>query len=343
MGYSHSRIRSFLLSVIIFGLIVLGLAHVVGSQSVVTLTSTTTITLPPTTIVTTVKMAGGTQAMTLIMPGYRVVMYYEEPDVVCTVVFRMIEVTEPRVVTVGGTTVSMPGATISTVLSESVYAYSTVYTRPGYTTTYTGYGGEIPVKIVVGEMTMTATMPAYGEFREACGGATIKNIMSIILDKAPATFFLAQPGTTITIPQYVFTVPVMPMEVEPFTTTYTTTQRGTTYTMTTSMPGTTMISTLSMPGTTYVSTIVKPGGTSVSLVYYTTTLSEPTSTPATSVTRTETPTAVTTPTTPTTTVITTETTPAGQPTTDWTLILVLGLVVVVIIAGVAVIALRRKR
>ncbi|MEM3905462.1 MAG: hypothetical protein QXZ17_01120 [Nitrososphaerota archaeon] len=336
---------SFLLSIIIFALIIIGLVYVAGSQSVVTLTSTTTITLPPTTMTTTVEMPGGVQTVTVVMPGFKIIQYYEEPDVVCVVIFRMIKMEEPQVVTFGGTTVTIPGTTFSTVISESAWAISTVETRPGYTTTYTGYGGEIPVKMVVGDMTMTFTMPAYGEFREACRGVTVKNILSFILDKAPATFLYAFPGTTISIPEYVYTMPVMPMEAEPITTTYTTTKMGTTYLTTTSMPGTTLISTFSMPGTTYVSTIVKPGGTMISFIYYTTTIPGTTSTPATTVTRTETPTGTTTPTTRTTTtpVTTQTTTPTAQPTADWTLYLVLGLVVVVVIAGVAVLALRRKR
>jgi hypothetical protein len=65
----------------------------------------------------------------------------------------------------------------------------------------------MPVEMVFGEMTMTVNMPVYGEFREACGGATIKDVMSIILDSVPATFLYAFEGMTMSIPQQIVTMP----------------------------------------------------------------------------------------------------------------------------------------
>ncbi len=332
---------STLLSVLVFALIILGLLSLASSESVITLTQTTMVTLPPTTLTTTVELAGGTQTLTLVVPGYKIIQYYEEPDVICIVTFRMIERVPPQTVTVGGTAISIPGTTISTVMSESVWTISTEYLRPGWTTTYTGYGGEIPVKIVIGEMTMTVTMPAYGEFREACGSAKIRNIVSFILDKVPATFIYAYEGTTISIPEYVYTIPGMTLEAEPFTTTYTSTMKGTTYTTTMTTPGVTMISTVVLPSTRYVSTIIKPGGTTVSYIYSTVTVAE-TTTP----TRTETttpPAVTTTPTTATQTqVLTTTTQPQPQAPFDYTLLIGIA-AVIVIVGAAAVLLMRRKR
>jgi hypothetical protein len=268
-------------------------------------------------------MAGGTQAVTIVMPGYRVVMYYEEPDVLCVVTFRLIKTVPPQTVTYGGSVVSVPGTTISTVMTQSVMTFSSIETKPGYTTTYTGYGGEMPVEMVFGEMTMTVNMPVYGEFREACGGATIKDVMSIILDSVPATFFYAFEGITMSIPQQIVTMPGMTQEMEPFTTTYTSTIKGTTYYSTMTNPATTVITTMEMPGTTYVSTVVKPGGTTISLIYSTTTVTEAATPPPTTTTRTTTTSpvspAATTPVTPITTTTAQQTTPTGPPAADYTL------------------------
>jgi len=330
-----------LLSLLVFSLVVLGLVVVAMSESVVTVTSTTTVTLPPTTILTTVEMPGGTQALTVIMPGYRIVMYYEKPDVLCIITFRAIETMPPQTVTYGGTVISVPGTTISTVVSQSVLTFSTVEISPGYTTTYTGFAGEKPVEMVFGGMTITMTLPLYGEIREACGEAAVKNVMSIIFDSVPATFMYAFEGMTTSIPQQVVTIPGMTMEMEPFTTTYTTTRKGTTYYTTETNPGSTVITTMEGPGTTFVSTIVKPGGTVISLIYSTYTVPETPTSPATTVTRSLTTGPVTA--TPTTTTTAQTTTPTGQPAADYTLYIILAVIIVIAIAGVALVTMRKKR
>ncbi|MEM0482265.1 MAG: hypothetical protein QXM16_05210 [Nitrososphaerota archaeon] len=316
----------------------------VVSQSVVTRTRTVTTleTVPGTTIVTTITVEGGEKTVTLINPGFVVIGLYAESGRTCVVVFRALTEVPEQVFTITGTTMRFPGMTFSTVVNEPTIVFSTAYTDPGWTTTYTGLGPSFVTTFKVGDLEYTFSMPAYGELRETCGEQIVSNIQSIIFEQVPATFFLALPGFTVTVPGQTFTIPRMTLEMEPFTTTYTSIREGTTGLSTTTVRGSTIVTMATLPETTLVSTIVS-GGSTVTRVYYvieTLTLEETTKTATTTTsveTRTTSPATTTLLTTPATT---TAQAPAGQ--VDVTIIAIV-IAAIAIVAGGVVYSLRRRR
>ncbi len=328
--------------------IMVGLAGPAISQRIETRTSTVVTTLPPKTITTTIVAEGGVVTATIQFPSFLVIQYVDESGRTCTVVFKAFREIPETVISFQGTTVSVPGATFSTVVNQATYVTSLVETYAGWTTTYTGLGPGLRTTISIGPLVTTMEIPAYGELREVCGPETIRQIMTIILERAPATVLIAFPGLTMTLPGATYTVPGMTFEIEEFTTTYTSVIEGDTYTTTYTVSGTTMLSTMQLPSTSYVTTIISPGGVSTVYVVYTTTLAEETTPTRTETTK---PTQVTTTpattTAPTTTapppVTTTTITEAGAaPPIDPLVLAVIGAAIAVVVVAV-VFALRRGR
>lgn len=323
----------------IFSFILFGLVTGVFSQNVVTRTRTITTleVLGGETIVTTLIEEGGVRTVTVVYPGYVLIYFLAESDRTCVIVFRAMTEIPEQTETIQGTTVEFPGTTISTILSERTVVFSTVSTEPGWTTTRIGAGPEYVMTVKVDEYEMTFEMPAYGELRERCGERVVSIIQTLILQTAPATFYAAFPGFTFTIPDMTYTIPGMTLDIEPFTTTYTTVMKGETEHYTSTFKGTTEVGTITLPATTKVSTIVRAGSTVTKQIQVieTITLKEETTSPATT-----TPTKTTeTQTTPATETVAGE---AQLPQINLALIAVVAAVVLLVVVAVAL-ALRRRR
>jgi hypothetical protein len=350
MRYNHSKALrpSFLRALLVLLVIMVGLAGPAISQRIETRTSTVVTTLPPKTITTTIVSEGVVVTATIQFPDFVVIQYVDESGRTCTVVFRAFRESPETVISFQGTTISVPGGTFSTVINQATYVTSLVETSAGWTTTYTGLGPGVRTTISIGQLVTTMEIPAYGELREVCGPETIRQIMTIILERAPATLLIAFPGLTMTIPGVTYTVPGMTLGIEEFTTTYTSVLEGATYTTTYTVTGTTMQSTVQMPSTSYVTTVISPGGVATVYVVYTTTLAEETTPTTTETTRlteaTTTPATTAAPTTtappPVTRAITTEV-GAAQP-IDPLVLAVVGVAIAVVVVAVFF-ALRRGR
>ncbi len=247
--------------------------------------------------------------------------------------FKAFREIPETVISFPGTTISVPGGTFSTVVNQATYVTSLIETHAGWTMTYTGLGPGLRTTISIGPLVTTMEIPAYGELREVCGPEIIRQIMTIILERAPATVLIAFPGLTMTLPGATYTMPGMTLEIEEFTTTYTSVLAGATYTTTYTVTGMTIQSTVQMPPTSYVTTVISPGGVSTVYVIYTTTLAEETTPTTTTAPTTTAPPPVTTPTT----------TEAGaaQP-IDPLVLAVIGVAIAVVVVAV-VFALRRGR
>lgn len=328
--------------ILIFSLIAAGLTAGVLSQSVVTRTrtSTTLETIGSTIITTTVVIEGGEKTITMVVPGYVVVEVRLESGRTCVVIFRALREIPEQTVTITGGTFKFPGTTMSTVIREQTIIFSTAYTDAGWTTTYTGLGPGYVTTMRIGGMEYTFSYPVGGEFRERCGENIVSVLNTVIFETAPATFYLAFPGYTFTIPAATYTIPGITLEIEPFTTTYTSVIKGVTETQTTTFRGSTMIETITLQASTYVTTVVKEGSTVTRLVYLveTVTLGEETTTPAT--TTTPTTTVTTQPATTTPQVTRTETQP--QPAQFDVVIVAIVLAVVAVVAGAVVYILKKK-
>ncbi len=311
------------------------------SQSVVTRTRTSTVLeiTGGTTILTTIVVEGGEKTITMVIPGYVIIEVFSESGRTCVVVFRVLTEIPERTLTIGGGTFEIPGATISTVIRERTIIFSTAYTDPGWITTYTGLGPGYTTTMRVGQMEFTVTYPLWGELRETCGENIVSALNTVIFETAPATFYLAFPGYTTTIPAMTYTVPRITLDIEPFTTTYTSVIEGVTETRTTTFRGSTVIETITLPASTYVSTIVKEGSTVTKLVTLveTVTLEEATTTPTTTITQTQTTQPAT------TTPQATRTETQAQPAPFDVVTISLVAAVLVVVAGVVVYILKRKR
>ncbi len=331
--------------------IIMGLAGPAISQRIETRTSTVVTTLPPETITTTIVAEGGVVTATIQFPSFMVIQYVDESGRTCTVVFKAFREIPETVISFPGTTISVPGGTFSTVVNQATYVTSLIETHAGWTMTYTGLGPGLRTTISIGPLVTTMEIPAYGELREVCGPEIIRQIMTIILERAPATVLIAFPGLTMTLPGATYTMPGMTLEIEEFTTTYTSVLAGATYTTTYTVTGMTIQSTVQMPPTSYVTTVISPGGVSTVYVVYTTTLAEettPTTTGTTKPIEATTPTTTTAPTTTAPPPVTTPTTteagaaqPAAQP-IDPLVLAVIGVAIAVVVVAV-VFALRRGR
>ncbi len=327
-------------------MIMVGLAGPAISQRIETRTSTVVTTLPPETITTTIVAEGGVVTATIQFPSFVVIQYVDESGRTCTVVFKAFREIPETVISFPGTTISVPGGTFSTVVNQATYVTSLIETHAGWTTTYTGLGPGLRTTISIGPLVTTMEIPAYGELREVCGPEIIRQIMTIVLERAPATVLIAFPGLTMTLPGATYTMPGMTFEIEEFTTTYTSVLEGTTYTTTYTVTGTTILSTVQMPPTSYVTTVISPGGVSTVYVVYTTTLAEETTPTTTGTTKPIEATTATT-TTPTTTapppVTTPTTTKAGAAQPIDPLVLAVIVVAIAVVVVAVVFALRGRR
>ncbi len=330
--------------VLIFSLIIVGLTAGVFSQNVITRTRTSTVleTMGGTTITTTILVEGGERTITMVIPGYVLIDVRLESGRTCVVVFRALREIPEQTVTIEGGTFEFPGTTLSTVIREQTVVFSTAYTDSGWTTTYTGAGPGYATTI----LGYATTFPALGELRETCGENIISLLNTVIFETAPATFYLAFPGYTVTISAATYTIPGITMEIEPFTTTYTSTIEGVSETLTTTFRGSTTLQTVTLQPSTYVSTMVKEGSTVTRLVTVveTVTLEETTTPPATTTTPTTTATQTqTTQTATTTPQVTTRTETQPQPAQFDVAIIAIVLVVLAVVAGAVVYILKRKR
>ena len=311
---------------LVFFLVLLGLAGYAYSQNVITTTTTRVVTVPGTTFVTETVISGTTVLATVQIPGFLLIIEDRVPDQVCTVYFTATQ--PPSVIIIPGATI--PGTTFSTVVSQKTYAVTNVYAEGGATSTRTGVEN---VQVVF--MGFTTRLPLYGIVREFCERITVTGVYTVIVDTVPATLRFAFegysfPGTTLSLTMQ------LPSEFL-VTTMFTKTKTGTTERFTTSYPGTyttvrevvsptTIRQTVTSPGTTYVETYT----TVITLAQTTTTPTTPT-TPATT-----TPTTAT----PTQTIATKTTTP--QPAAGFPIDLLLPAVAIAVVVVVVVIALRLR-
>lgn len=327
-------------------LIALGLVGGVISQQVVTTTRsfTTFEVVEGRTLTTTVTVAGGVVTITVVNPGYVIIHALLESDRTCVIVFRALTEIEEQTITLEGTTLRFEGTTLSTVVAERTMVISTVYTDEGWTSTRTGIGPAFKTTITVGDMEMTYEFPSFGELIERCGAQIVSNLQTIILERAPATFFMAFPGLTVTIPGMTYTIPGMTLDIEPFTTTYTSIMAGERATYTTTVLASTLLETVSMGERTLVSTIVQGGRTVTRIVTSVETITLTEATPTTPTTQT-TQTVTTSP-AQTVTTTTPQQTTVTQPQAPVTLdpLILAGVVVVIGLVALAVIySLRRRK
>lgn len=312
------------------GVIATGIA-----QQIVTTTTTTVVTIPGKTYVTTIQ--GGESTITMIVPEYTMIIVEKYPDQTCRLVVKPIQA--EGAMTIPGTTITVPGTTMQTTITDPTIKHSTVYQEDGVTTT-TGFTYLKFVTTAAGQ-TFSVQMPIYAEIINECQTIQITEEVTIIIGSVPATFYYEYPemtysfeGTTITIEE---------MEEIPLTTITTTdTRSGTTYTETTVFPGTTIATVVSLPSG--VTTISEPERIVTSTITYVTTIE---GTPVTTPTQPTTPTTITTTgttvlTTPTPTK--TETTPPIIPSAGLPIEIIIGIIAVaaVIVVVVAVLVFRRS-
>jgi hypothetical protein len=323
-------IKKFLHFAIIV-VISLWFTKIVIGQQVITTTTTKITTIPGTTFTTIIKQPDTTILLTMIMPGYKIIIEHEEPEQVC---IETIKALPGFTISIQGTTFTIPGTTFSTIISIPTYATTIFETIGGKVITTTDvatieFKTEIP-----GITTMTMPFPIYGEIIRSCNKVTVKEVMIYIADKVPATIFVAMPGGTYTVPGMTMTME-MPIQT---TVVQTKTLEGTTYKTTESFSGTTEHISSVIKGTTLTNIIAEPGTTKTEIVIITTTL--PTKTPATPSTTT---TEVTTPKTPTTTPTTiTPTTVAPTGLDVMTLGIMAGVIVIVIILVIYLVMRKRR-
>jgi len=271
-----------------------GLAGAVWAQRTITTTSTRVVTVPATTITTTIQQEGGTATVTISIPAYVLIVYYSSPDQLCTVTINGRQ--PPSKFVIPGTTIQ--GTTFSTVIDMPTVTSTFVTTEGG--TTFTTTGWTFATEVI-------PPLLLYGEILEHCSIITVTQILTIIPEEVPATIVVSFPG---------FTFQGTTMEAPPgavvTTVTFTKTKSGATFSTSESFPGTRMTTVQTVPSTSYVTTIVSPGTTSTEIVTITVTLEETGQTAATSKQGEKTP---STPTQPTFTATSPTTTPAATTTT----------------------------
>ncbi|MEM3620619.1 MAG: hypothetical protein QXU28_03530 [Nitrososphaerota archaeon] len=331
----EKKFKVLFLFVLLLGFLTTGIA-----QQVITTTTTTVLTIPGTTYVTTFE--GGESIVTMIVPRYTMIIVEKYPDKTCTIVVKPLK-PEDGMIEIPGTTVTVPGATLQTVITEPTIKYSTIYEEDGVTTT-TGYT-VIEFATTMYGQTFSMPFPIYAEIVSSCQTIQVLEEVTIIMGSVPATLYYAYPemtysfeGTTITL-EGVEEIPLSTL------TTITITP-GTTYTETTLFPGTTISTVVTLPAG--ARTITEPEKTITSTITYVTTLPESTpktvTTTPTTTTKSETsPTSIAT-TTSAATSIKTETTKPSVEAAGLPLEMIVGVVVVVaiVIIGVAVLLFRRS-
>lgn len=322
----HCKLLPQLAIILILCVLSIGFA-----QQVVTMTTTTVITYPPSTTTEVVRMPGMTGAATMIYGGYRLIYIEIRPDQECVMVVRGEPVRE---ITIPGMT--FPGVTTAYTIPAATYETTITRVEGGTTLTTTGMDYvEVLTTISMGPVSTVFSMPApiYGEIMKYCRVITL-TIINRFEAGEPLTISIAMPGytmsgTVITIPELFIT--------EPVTVTKTTTIPGTTYTTTYEERGRTIVTTITSPGTTTTKTITIPGSTITKIITIESTISGPPTKTETSTRPTGTPST----TMALTTIQTPTTTAAGLETTTSTLIVITAIIIIAIIA--AILAIQRAR
>ena len=251
-------------SPLILSLLILGTLSIGLSQQIITTSSTTLITIPETTLTTVISKPGTTKTVTIVHGGYRVIYIEKRPNQECVLV---VKGTPIKAATMPGTTVvyTLPASTYETTIIRTEGGTTLTTTRPEVVEQVVTVG--VPPVVV----TMTASVPVYGEVLEHCQVITV-TIINRIEASEGATVLVAFPG--FTLKGTVFTIPTL-LATQPVTTTKTMTKTGITYTRTIERSGETTVKTIVFPGTTVTKTIVKSGKVITSIVTYVTTISKP--------------------------------------------------------------------
>ncbi|MEM2986757.1 MAG: hypothetical protein QXV60_01490, partial [Nitrososphaerota archaeon] len=204
----NKNIIKKILHLTIIVIISIWFTKIVIGQQVVTITTTKVTTIPGTTITTTIQQPDTTIIATMIMPGYKIIMEEEHPDQVCVATIKALP---DEVISIPGTTITVPGATYSTIISIPTYATTFIETIGGTVVTTTGFATVEFETEIPGVTTIKMPFPIYGEIIKSCNKITIKEVMIYVAEKVPATIFVAMPGATYTVPGITMTLP-MPIE-----------------------------------------------------------------------------------------------------------------------------------
>jgi hypothetical protein len=261
----------------------LGVIYPVLTATTVVETVTETVVQPGRTITTVTVLEGGDVVIRVESPGVKVTVYYERQQQVCTVRFTAMPYPgQPGVIAFPGTTVMVPGATATLVLSApteiaTTKPLSTAFTTTGYTAL------NVTRTLSIGTFVTAVTMPTfvYGLIEEACNLAYEVSRSRIEPMRLPATVVIAFEGTTFTFPGFTFTMTAFTEFVtrdpalENLRTTITVTKRGETNTATVYIGPTTIVLNTRAEGSTVTTTIVMPGTTYVRTYLVTRTLTEP--------------------------------------------------------------------
>jgi hypothetical protein len=258
----------------------LGVIYPVLTATTVVETVTETVVQPGRTITTVTVLEGGDVVIRVESPGVRVTVYYERQQQVCTVRFTAMPYPgQPGVIAFPGTTVTVPGATATLVLSAPTEITTTKPLSTAFTTTgYTVFN--ITRTLTIGTFATAIPMPAfvYGLIEEACNLAYEISRSRIEPERLPATVVLAFEGTTFTFPGFTFTMPTEFMTRDPalenLRTTVIVTKGGETNTATVYIGPTTIVLNTRVEGSTVTTTVVMPGTTYVRTYLVTRTLTE---------------------------------------------------------------------
>ncbi|MDJ0269497.1 MAG: hypothetical protein NXY59_02920 [Aigarchaeota archaeon] len=207
-------------------------------------------------------------------------------DQVCIVRVTPLEppAGQTQVIKVPETTITFPGTTFmfSTVLDEQTLVTKVIATEKGYTTTTTGidfedYAFETVVSMPGLTTTYSVPLPVYAEMIKECSDVVVTVENTFIIENVPATVIFAAgfPGTTIFIQGTEFTITLPPIETTTLfpPTTKTTTIKGTTNKYTTTEQGTTY-TTMFVEPTTITSIFTEQEKIITSTIIITTTVEE---------------------------------------------------------------------
>ncbi len=268
-------------------LVVLGLSTVAIGVRTITTTKTTLITIPGKVYTTVIEVGGEVGEITVQYPGYVKIIVEKREDQVCVVRVTPLEppAEQTQVIEIPETTIAFAGTTFifSTVLNEQTMVTKVIVTEEGYTTTTTGidfedYAFETVVSMPGLTTTYSVPLPVYAEIIKECSDVIITVENTFIIEEAPATVIFAAgfPGTTFVLQGTKFTMTLPPMEITtlPPPTTKTTTIKGTTNEYTTTEQGTTYTTTMSVEPTTITSVVTEQEKIITSTIVITTTVEE---------------------------------------------------------------------
>lgn len=120
----HNRFLSHIAIIaLVLGVLSIGLA-----QQIITITTTTVITYPPSTTTETSVVPGTTGVATIAYGGYRLIYVEMRPDQECVMIVRGEPVTE---VTIPG--VTMPGITTTYIIPAATYETTITQVEGGTT------------------------------------------------------------------------------------------------------------------------------------------------------------------------------------------------------------------